>query len=146
MTAMIAGNNEKSDHIIERTESVIDAGSTIVLPISSVVILAPAMPRNNATSEPEMAVMSALGEKKNISIQQLVAKVDFKNPMGVIKGLLDRRVLSIHENIQSAFKPKYEVFVRLHSRLKTDDDVNKLFEELSRATAQQKYLMAFLAP
>ena len=56
ITAITAGNSEKSDHIIERTESVIDAGSTIVLPISSVVILAPAMPRNNATSEPEMAV------------------------------------------------------------------------------------------
>ncbi len=96
-------------------------------------------------NDSEMAIMSALDEKKSISIQQLVSKVDFKNPIGVIKGLLDRRVLSIHENIQSAFKPKYEVFVRLHSRLKFVDDVNKLFEELSRATAQQKYLMAFLA-
>ncbi len=96
-------------------------------------------------SDPEMAVMSALEESNTTSIQQLVAKVDIKNPIGVIKGLLDRRVLSIHENIQSAFKPKYEVFVRLHSRIKVDDDVNMIFEELSRATAQQKYLMAFLA-
>ena len=56
MTAMIAGTNEKSDHIILRTESVIDAGSTMVLPISSVVMLAPSSPRNKATSQPEMAV------------------------------------------------------------------------------------------
>ena len=35
---------------------VIDDGSTMVLPISSVVIFAPARPRNKATSEPDMAV------------------------------------------------------------------------------------------
>ena len=54
--AITAGNNEKSDHIIVSTESVMDDGSTMALPISSVVIFAPARPRNKATSEPDMAV------------------------------------------------------------------------------------------
>ena len=51
-----AGNNEKSDHIIVSTESVIEAGSTTALPVLSVVMLAPARPRNKATCEPDMAV------------------------------------------------------------------------------------------
>ena len=54
--AMAAGNNENKDQIIVSTESVIEAGSTIELPMASVVLLAPARPRNNATSEPEIAV------------------------------------------------------------------------------------------
>ena len=52
----MAGNSENRHHTIESTESVIEAGSTIVLPMSSVIILAPASPKNRATSEPEMAV------------------------------------------------------------------------------------------
>ncbi|HDP54738.1 MAG TPA: primosomal protein N' [Bacteroidetes bacterium] len=97
-------------------------------------------------NESEREVMAAVETSSSpLSIQQLISKVQVNNPIGVIKGLLDRQALAIHENIQSAFKPKYETFVRLHSRLKTDDDVNQLFEELSRADAQQKWLMAFLA-
>ena len=53
---MTAGKSENSDHTIVSTESVIEAGSTIVLPMLSVIMLAPAKPRNKATSEPEMAV------------------------------------------------------------------------------------------
>ena len=52
----MAGNNENRHHTIESTELVIEAGSTMVLPISSVIILAPARPKKRATSEPEMAV------------------------------------------------------------------------------------------
>ena len=54
--AIAAGNSEKRLHTIDSTESVIEAGSTLVLPMSSVIILAPARPRNRATNEPLIAV------------------------------------------------------------------------------------------
>ena len=55
MTAMKAGKREKSAHIIVRTDSVTEAGSMLSLPISSDIIVAPAMPRRRAMSEPETA-------------------------------------------------------------------------------------------
>lgn len=58
MTTIPAGNRENNIQIMLSTESVIDAGSTTELPILSVVMLAPAMPRNSATSAPEIAVPS----------------------------------------------------------------------------------------
>ena len=54
--AMTAGNKENNDHTIVSTESVTEAGSIIVLPIASVIILAPAQPNKRAMREPEMAV------------------------------------------------------------------------------------------
>lgn len=96
-------------------------------------------------SDSELLLLEAMEEGKSQTIQQLVSKVDVPNPVGVIKGLLEKRVLSVFESIEPLFKPKFEVYVRLHSRIKTDNDVNKLFDELARATAQQKWLMAFLA-
>ena len=54
-------------------------------------------------------------------------------------------MLSVYESIDSPFTPKYEVFVRLHSRIKNDEDVNRVFGELKRSWVQQRVLMTFLS-
>ena len=46
-------------------------------------------------SELEATILSAFEENKSISIQQLVAKSDINRPMGTIKKLLDKKILSI---------------------------------------------------
>ncbi|MDX9846252.1 MAG: primosomal protein N' [Tenuifilaceae bacterium] len=96
-------------------------------------------------TDSEASIIRALEDDSSISIQQLIAKSGIPNPMGIIKKLLDRKIITINETIEPIFKAKLETFVRLHSRFKVDADVNKVFEELSRAQAQQKFLMAFLA-
>ena len=53
-----AGISEKRDQTILRTESVTEAGSMLVLPIASVIILAPDRPSSKAMSEPDSAVPS----------------------------------------------------------------------------------------
>lgn len=95
--------------------------------------------------EAEAAVLASVDSEKGTTIQQLISKVDTPKAMGAIKSLLDKKVLTIYESIEPAFKPKVETYIRLHSRFKVDADVNCAFEELQRAPAQQKYLMAFLA-
>ena len=54
--AMTAGKRENRFHTMLSTESVMEAGSTLALPMESVTMLAPASPQNNATREPLMAV------------------------------------------------------------------------------------------
>jgi primosomal protein N' (replication factor Y) len=96
-------------------------------------------------SDSEALILSMMDDGKSLSIQQLVAKASVSNPMGAIKSLLDKGLLSVYESIESSFIPKFEVIVRLHSRLKVDEDINRAFGELKRAQAQQKLLMAFLS-
>ena len=85
------------------------------------------------------------GGCKRISIQAANGKAKVKNPLGVVKALLDKGMLSVYESIDSPFTPKYEVFVRLHSRIKNDEDVNRVFGELKRSWVQQRVLMTFLS-
>ncbi len=96
-------------------------------------------------SDNEATLLALLEDNQDISIQQLAAKAAISNPLGAVKSLLEKGVLSVRESMEPAFKPKLETFVRLHSRIKVDADVNQLFSELGKAPAQQKLLMAFLS-
>ncbi len=96
-------------------------------------------------SDSESLILGLMDDGKSLSIQKLVAITSISNPIGAIKSLLDKGLLSVYESIESPFTPKYEVFVRIHSRLKNDEDINRTFSELKRAQAQQKLLMAFLS-
>lgn len=93
----------------------------------------------------EQEILQILEDGKAISIEKLVVQASHPNPMGTVQKLMDSRLLSVHENLVSIYKPKYEAFVRLHSRLKDNDDLNTVFDGLSNAPAQMKYLMAFVA-
>ena len=98
-----------------------------------------------ALSENEEIILNHLTDDKRVSIQDLLSALDLPNPMGVIKSLLDKQVITINESIESIYKPKTETYIGLHSSVKTEDDINTLFEELKRAQAQQKLLLAFLS-
>ncbi|HCT30830.1 MAG TPA: primosomal protein N' [Bacteroidales bacterium] len=96
-------------------------------------------------SENEEILLRFLTDDKKVSIQDLVSTVDLPNPMGVIKSLLDKQAIAINETIESIYKPKVETYIGFHASIKTDSDVNKLFDDLKRAQAQQKLLLAFLS-
>ena len=61
-----------------------------------------------------------------------------------MKALLDKGMLSVYESIDSPFTPKYEVFVRLHSRIKTMRMLTG-FSVSWRSWVQQRVLMTFLS-
>ncbi len=96
-------------------------------------------------SENEEILLRFLTDDKKVSIQDLVSTLDLPNPMGVIKSLLDKHAIAINETIESIYKPKVETYIGFHASIKADSDVNKLFDDLKRAQAQQKLLLAFLS-
>ncbi len=96
-------------------------------------------------SEAESLLMSLLEEGGSQSILQIVTKSKVPNTLGNLNSLLEKNILSVFETIESSYRPKYETIVRLHSQLKTEEDVNRVFGELTKAPAQQKTLMAFLS-
>lgn len=98
-----------------------------------------------ALSENEEILLHHLEDDKKVSIQDLLSVLDLPNPMGIIKSLLDKQAIAINESIENVYRPKTETFIGLHSSVKEESDVNNLFENLKRAQAQQKLLLAFLS-
>lgn len=99
----------------------------------------------NAFTDAEAQIFEAISIQGSLSIQELAAKAGVKNPMGVLKSMLDKGYLAVHETLEPVFKSKYEVFARLHPSIKTDEGINAVFESLKRAEAQQRLLMAYLS-
>ncbi|NVO08708.1 MAG: primosomal protein N' [Bacteroidales bacterium] len=98
-----------------------------------------------AFSDNEEMLLNHLKDDKKVSIQDLLSALDLPNPMGIIKSLLDKQAISINESIESIYRPKIETYISLHPTIRTEQDINKLFEDIKRAQAQQKLLMAFLS-
>lgn len=96
-------------------------------------------------SENEEILLRHLENDKKVSIQDLLSTLDLPNPMGVINSLLDKQAIAINESIESIYKPKTETYICFHPSIKAEDDINKLFDDLKRAQAQQKLLLAFLS-
>jgi primosomal protein N' (replication factor Y) (superfamily II helicase) len=96
-------------------------------------------------SENEEILLHHLEENKKVSIQDLLLGLDLPNPLGVIKSLLDKQAVAINESIENIYRPKTETYIGFDPSIKSEDDVNKLFDDLKRAQAQQKLLLAFLS-
>ncbi len=93
----------------------------------------------------EQIILHLLDSKKKLTIQDIVSKVDFKNPMGVIKSLLNKQAISINEEIENDYQPKIEYFISLSQEYRTNDSLNTLLEGMKRAPAQQKLILALLS-
>lgn len=93
----------------------------------------------------EQIILHLLDSKKKLTIQDILAKVDFKNPMGVIKSLLNKQAISINEEIENDYQPKVEYFISLSQEYRSNDALNKLLEGMKRAPAQQKLILALLS-
>lgn len=96
-------------------------------------------------TEHEETILNNLEDEKQLTIEQLLNRLDVPNPMGVIKSLLDKQLICVSEKIESIYKPKTESYISLHPNIKTEEDINGLFDQFVRAKAQERALLAFLS-
>ncbi len=93
----------------------------------------------------EQVILHLLSSKKKLTIQDIVSKVDFKNPMGVIKSLLNKQALSITEEIENEYQPKVEQYISLSPEFRNNDALSQLLDSMKRAPAQQRLILGLLS-
>lgn len=96
-------------------------------------------------SDNEQIIVHLLDSKKKLTIQEIIGKVDFKNPMGVIKSLLNKQALSITEEIENEYQPKTEFFISLAQEYQNNENLGSLLDSMKRAPAQQRLILALLS-
>ena len=89
-------------------------------------------------------MLNTLGRDTELCITQLEKATGIRNLLPVINRLLERGALSIKEELKRSYKPRTEAFIRLAETVKSEDDLHRLFDALSRAPKQLAALMKYV--
>ncbi len=96
-------------------------------------------------SDDEFLLYEALQKVGVVTLDEAAEIVQKKSALGVIKSLLEKRVLIIHEELKEKFKPKVEQYISLSEEATGDKNLQKIFQTLEKkAFKQLEVLMEFI--
>lgn len=91
----------------------------------------------------EFLIFEALQHQSQLTIHQIVDILGKKKVMPIVNGLIKKSAIYVKEQIYEQYKPKLVKYVRLHQNFTTDDALNLLLEQLSRAKKQRDAVLTF---
>ncbi|HRX31111.1 MAG TPA: primosomal protein N' [Tenuifilaceae bacterium] len=100
---------------------------------------------NIELTEQEVIVMHLLESKKRMSIKKITSETGIANPLSIIKSLLAKNSITISEEIESDYQPKTETYLKLTKEYRNSHNLNKLLDDLNKAPAQQRVIIAMLS-
>ncbi len=93
----------------------------------------------------EFLVYEALHYQSALKIQEISNILDKKNVLPVIKRLIEKEAITLQEEIYEKYKPKYVRYVKLNASFSSKTGLQRLLEDLSRATKQRQVVMALFS-
>ena len=94
-------------------------------------------------TDDEFLVLEALEHKSALKISEVNAILSKKNVLKPIKGLLERGYVKLQEEIYEQYKPKLVKYVRLSEKYNSDESLQVLLEQLSRAKKQREAILEY---
>ncbi len=99
---------------------------------------------NNLHSN-EYKIIEALLIKEILSLDEVGKIIAIKNPLGIIKRMVDKGLLLLYENIEEKYKPKQIIYLTLNEKYEDENILNNLLNQLEKkAYKQMELLMRFL--
>ena len=97
-------------------------------------------------SDDEFLVFEALGHTSCLSTREVGKILQKKNPIGVLKTLIEKGVVRLSEKIFEKYQPKLQKYLRLAPAYQEKEALNALLEgTILKTKAQQQLLWAFVA-
>ena len=101
--------------------------------------------KESLVNDKEFLIVDALELNHIITLDQVSKILDQKTVFPIIKVMIDKGVLLIHEEIDTKYKPRKQVYVKLTEAYANHDLLNKELDVLNKkAPKQAELLMAFL--
>jgi len=95
-------------------------------------------------SDYERVALEFIRNNPGARIDDLASVLKKRNPLPLIKSLVDKNAVSLEEKILQAYKPKTSTVLSLNPEYDTDEKISALLETLHKAPKQEKCLLAFL--
>ncbi len=99
---------------------------------------------NESLNDYEFLVVEALQIQPQLTITEVSKIVGYKKIMPLIKTMIEKKIIVMHEELQQKYKARYERFVRLSNTYRDENKIHELMDNLSkRAYKQLEVLMSF---
>lgn len=92
----------------------------------------------------EFLVLEALEIRKELNLEEVQDLLGKRNVYPVVKSLLEKNACLVYEELQSAFRPKWETTVEQVGSILEGPGLEEVFHELEKAPKQLTLLMAFI--
>ncbi|MCB2221892.1 MAG: primosomal protein N' [Bacteroidetes bacterium] len=121
--------------------------SALKLASETRITLDPSFDRNlEGLNEKEYLITEALDIQKKLTLTEVENIIEQKKVIPVIKGLIEKKVVILEEELQHRYKPRSETFISLRASFRNEATLQQLFTELEkRAFRQLEVLMAWIS-
>ena len=117
--------------------------SAFLLESETIVYKNEAFSNVDILEDDEFLIFEALQHQSQLTIHQVVDILGKKKVMPTVNELIKKSAIYIKEQIYEQYKPKLVKYVRLHASYNSDESLNALLEELSRAKKQRDAVLTF---
>ncbi|GGZ91166.1 replication restart helicase PriA [Algibacter mikhailovii] len=93
----------------------------------------------------EFLIYEALHHQSSLKVHDVVNILDKKNVLPVIKRLIEKEAISVEEEVYEKYKPKLVRYVKLHSEYASNEALQVLLDDLSRAPKQRDVLLTLFS-
>ncbi len=94
-------------------------------------------------ADEEFLIFEALQHRSELKIQEVMDILDKRKVLPSIQRLLDSGAIEMQEEIYETYTPKLVKFVKLSDQYNSEDALNGILEDLSRATKQREIILKF---
>ncbi|MBW1296575.1 replication restart helicase PriA [Aquimarina litoralis] len=95
----------------------------------------------NLLKDDEFLLYEALQHQSLLRIQEVMDIIGKKNVLPLIKRLIEKKVITVQEEIYEQYKPKLVRYVKLQVSYTSEEGLQALLDSLSRAPKQRDVLM-----
>lgn len=93
----------------------------------------------------EFLVYEALHNQSPLKIHDVSNILEKKNVLPIIKRLLEKEAITVEEEVYEKYKPKLVRYVKLHANFSSENALQNLLDDLSRAPKQRDVVMTLFS-
>ncbi len=93
----------------------------------------------------EFLIYEALHHQSSLKVQDISSILDKKNILPVLNRLIEKNAITLQEEIYAKYKPKLERFVKLNDKFTSEEALQQLLDNLSRARKQKEVVISLFS-
>ncbi|WP_211354910.1 replication restart helicase PriA [Tenacibaculum adriaticum] len=117
--------------------------SAFLLESETVIYKNEAFQDESVLTDNEFLIFEALHHQSQLTVHQVSDILGKKKVLPIINELIHKSAIYIKEEIYETYKPKLVKYVRLHPQYESDESLQVLLDELSRAKKQKDAVLTF---